>query len=115
MSELTVEQRILYGELNDTQARHVANMPYLEEWIIDAMKTYADYRIDLANGIDTSHEQALHKHDVIARLSLKEIEAMVQLLHSADWEYGNSEERCEELKEKTRNKIGYSKSDLAEL
>lgn len=52
---------------------------------------------------------------VIARLSLKEIENMVQLLHSDDWEYGNSEERCEELKEATRNKIGYSKSDLAAL
>jgi hypothetical protein len=54
----------------------------------------------------------LNKHDVIGRLSLKEIEMLVQLKHFNDWEYGNDEKRCNELIEATRNKIGYTKDDV---
>jgi hypothetical protein len=50
--------------------------------------------------------------DVISRLDFKEIEDLVQLVHAEDWEYGNSEERCAELVEKTRNRIGYTKEDV---
>ncbi len=62
MSEITVEQKILYDVLSDVYAKHIADMPYLEDLIIDAMKTYADYRINLANGVDTNESglQLLH-------------------------------------------------------
>lgn len=49
---------------------------------------------------------------VIGRISFKEIEALVQLKHSDDWEYGNDEKRCRELVEATRNKIGYTEADV---
>lgn len=49
---------------------------------------------------------------LVGRLSFKEIEALVQLKHSDDWEYGNDEKRCAELIEATRNKIGYTKADV---
>ncbi len=49
---------------------------------------------------------------VIGRLSFKEIEMLVQLNHSDDWEYGNNEKRCKELVEATRNKIGYTEADV---
>jgi len=50
--------------------------------------------------------------DVMGRLSLAEIENTVLLKHSDDWEYGNDKKRCEELKEDTRNLIGYTKTDV---
>ena len=49
---------------------------------------------------------------VIGRLSFKEIEMLVQLKHSDDWEYGNDEKRCAELIEATRSKVGYTKDDV---
>ena len=49
---------------------------------------------------------------VIGRLSFKEIEMLVQLKHYDDWEYGNDENRCKELVEETRNKIGYTEDDV---
>ena len=45
-------------------------------------------------------------------LDFKEIEMLVQLKHSDDWEYGNDEKRCAELIEETRNKVGYTKDDV---
>lgn len=57
-------------------------------------------------------DQVLRLFGVIGRLSFKEIEALVQLKHSDDWEYGNDEKRCKELVEATRNKIGYTESDV---
>ena len=42
-------------------------------------------------------------------INLQEVEMLVRMLHSEDWEYGNTEEECEQLLEQTRNKIGYSK------
>lgn len=52
---------------------------------------------------------------VIGGISFKEIEMLVQLKHSDDWEYGNDEKRCAELIEATRNKIGYTKDDVYNL
>ena len=49
---------------------------------------------------------------VIGRLSFREIEMLVQLNHSEDWEYGNDEKRCKELIEATRNRIGYTEADV---
>lgn len=49
---------------------------------------------------------------VIGRLSFNEIEMLVQLKHSDDWEYGNDGKRCAELVEATRNKVGYTEADV---
>jgi hypothetical protein len=45
-------------------------------------------------------------------LDLIEVEKIVQLLHSEDWEFGNTKKRCAELIENTRNKVGYTKEDV---
>lgn len=57
-------------------------------------------------------DQVMRLLGVVGRLSFKEIEALVQLKHSDDWEYGNDEKRCKELVEATRNKIGYTEADV---
>lgn len=57
-------------------------------------------------------DQVLRLFDVIGRLSFREIEVLVQLKHSEDWEYGNDEKRCKELIEATRNRIGYTEADV---
>ena len=57
-------------------------------------------------------DQVLRLFGVIGRLSLKEIEMLVQLNHSEDWEYGNDEKRCKELIEATRNRVGYTEADV---
>lgn len=57
-------------------------------------------------------DQVLRLFGVIGRLSFREIEMLVQLKHSEDWEYGNDEKRCKELIEATRNRIGYTETDV---
>ena len=57
-------------------------------------------------------DQVLRLFGVIGRLSFREIEMLVQLKHSEDWEYGNDEKRCKELIEATRNRIGYTEADV---
>ena len=57
-------------------------------------------------------DQVLRLFSVIGRLSFREIEMLVQLKHSEDWEYGNDEKRCKELIEATRNRIGYTEADV---
>lgn len=57
-------------------------------------------------------DQVLRLFGVIGRLSFREIEMLVQLKHSEDWEYGNDEKRCKELIEDTRNRIGYTEADV---
>lgn len=57
-------------------------------------------------------DQVLRLFGVIGRLSFREIEMLVQLNHSQDWEYGNDEKRCKELIEVTRNRIGYTEADV---
>ena len=57
-------------------------------------------------------DQVLRLFGVIGRLSFREIEILVQLKHSEDWEYGNDEKRCKELIEATRNRIGYTETDV---
>jgi hypothetical protein len=57
-------------------------------------------------------DQVLRLFGVIGRLSFREIEVLVQLKHSEDWEYGNDEKRCKELIEATRNRIGYTEADV---
>jgi len=57
-------------------------------------------------------DQVLRLFGVIGRLSFREIEILVQLKHSEDWEYGNDEKRCKELIEATRNRIGYTEADV---
>lgn len=57
-------------------------------------------------------DQVLRLFGVIGRLSFREIEMLVQLKHSEDWEYGNDENRCKELIEATRNRIGYTEEDV---
>jgi len=54
----------------------------------------------------------INPHKISGKLSFREIEMLVQLLHSYDWEYGNDEDRCRELLEATRNKIGYTEADV---
>jgi hypothetical protein len=49
---------------------------------------------------------------IIGRLSLKEIEMLVQLNHYDDSDYGNDKKKCAELIEATRNKVGYTKDDI---
>ena len=58
-------------------------------------------------GVDCEFEQT-----IAGNLSFYEIENLVQLIHADDWSYGNSKKHCEELVEKTRNKIGYNKDDV---
>lgn len=57
-------------------------------------------------------DQVLRLFGVIGSLSFREIEMLVQLKHSEDWEYGNDEKRCKELIEATRNRIGYTEADV---
>ena len=57
-------------------------------------------------------DQVLRLFGVVGRLSFREIEVLVQLKHSEDWEYGNDEKRCKELIEATRNRIGYTEADV---
>ena len=57
-------------------------------------------------------DQVLRLFGVVGRLSFREIEMLVQLKHSEDWEYGNDEKRCKELIEATRNRIGYTEADV---
>ena len=57
-------------------------------------------------------DQVLRLFGVIGRLSFREIEMLVQLKHSEDLEYGNDEKRCKELIEATRNRIGYTETDV---
>lgn len=61
---------------------------------------------------DVFADQVLRLLGVIGRLSFREVEMLVQLKHSEDWEYGNDEKRCKELIEATRNRIGYTEADV---
>lgn len=49
---ITKEQEILYDELSDIHAKHISDFPFLEDWIIDAMKKYASYRIKNISSLD---------------------------------------------------------------
>jgi len=62
--------------------------------------------------LDRIHKDLFALFDVSDSLNLKQIELVVQAKHFDDGFYGNSPEECEALIEKTRNKIGYTKTTI---
>jgi hypothetical protein len=87
-----------------------------KEYLSNVMNSFTDcevpIRIKQIRNETKKNIRELKKAIIVSKLDLKEIENVVQLLHAADWEYGNSKKRCAELVEKTRNEIGYTKEDF---
>ena len=48
-TETSTAQRILYNELSESHAKHIADIPFLEDWIIDAMEIYAARKEHIEN------------------------------------------------------------------
>jgi len=45
MSDLKTPKEILLDEISIAHEEHIAKMPHLEDWIIDAMNHYANYKV----------------------------------------------------------------------